>query len=131
VASAVWSDIAMDFMEGFPRVHGKSVVLTVVDRFSKYAHFITLGHQYTATLVAHAFFAEILHLHGLLSSVVNDCDATFTNTFWRELFCLSGIRLNISTTFHPQSNGQFEAVNKVIMMYLRCFSGDRPCQWVQ
>jgi hypothetical protein len=54
----------MDFVEGFLRVHGKSVVLTVVDRFSKYAHFITLGHPYTVTLVAHAFFAEIMRLHG-------------------------------------------------------------------
>jgi transposase InsO family protein len=117
----------MDFVEGFLRVHGKSVVLTVVDRFSKYAHFITLGHPYTVTLVAHAFFAEIMRLHGLLSSVVSDYDATFTSTFWRELFLLSDIRLNMSMAFHPQSNRQSEAVNKVIMMYLRCLSGDRPC----
>lgn len=44
VPSMVWSDISMDFVEGFPRVSGKSVVLTVVDRFSKMAHFVALGH---------------------------------------------------------------------------------------
>jgi hypothetical protein len=60
VPSQVWADIAMDFIEGLPRVHGKSVILTVVDRFSKYTHFIALGHPYTATSVAHAFFAEIV-----------------------------------------------------------------------
>jgi hypothetical protein len=43
VPSSVWSDIAMDFVEGFPKVGGKSVILTVVDRFSKYAHFIALS----------------------------------------------------------------------------------------
>ena len=43
-----------------PHIHGKSVILTVVDRFSKYTHFIALGHPYTATSVAHAFFAEIV-----------------------------------------------------------------------
>lgn len=52
VPSATWSDIAMDFVEGFPRVAGKSVVLTVVDRFSKMAHFIPLGHPYSALSVA-------------------------------------------------------------------------------
>jgi hypothetical protein len=46
----------MDFIEGLPRVHGKSVILTVVDRFSKHAHFIALSQPYTATTVAKAFF---------------------------------------------------------------------------
>jgi hypothetical protein len=50
----------MDFVEGLPRVNGKSVILTVVDRFSKYAHFITLAHPYTATSVARGFFNGIV-----------------------------------------------------------------------
>jgi hypothetical protein len=54
----------MDFIEGFPKVGGKSVILTVVDRFSKYAHFIALGHPYTAMSVARAFFDGIVRLHG-------------------------------------------------------------------
>jgi hypothetical protein len=89
------------------------------------------GAAYTATSVARAFFAEIVRLHGLPSSIVSDRDATFTSTFWRELFCLFGVHLNMSAAFHPQSHGQSEAVNKIITMYLRCLSGDRPHQWVQ
>jgi hypothetical protein len=51
VPSAMWSDIVMDFIEGFPRVDGKSEVVTIVGRFSKYAHFITLSHPYTTISV--------------------------------------------------------------------------------
>jgi hypothetical protein len=60
----------MDFVEGLPRVNGKSVILTVVDRFSKATHFIPLAHMYTATTVAHAFFDSIVRLHDIPSSIV-------------------------------------------------------------
>jgi hypothetical protein len=50
VPSTVWSHVSMDFIEGFPRVNGKSVILTVVDRFSTYAHFVPMDHPYTACL---------------------------------------------------------------------------------
>jgi hypothetical protein len=56
VPSSVWTDIVMDFVEGFPKVGGKSVILTVVDRFSKFAHFIPLGHPYSVASVAKVFF---------------------------------------------------------------------------
>jgi hypothetical protein len=74
VPSQVWADIAMDFVEGLPKVNGKSVILTVVDRFSKYAHFIALGHPYTPTYVARAFFTDIVRLHGMPTSIVSDRD---------------------------------------------------------
>jgi hypothetical protein len=102
---SVWADIAIDFVEGFPRVGGKSVVMTGVDRFSKYAHFIPFGHPYTAVSVAQAFFDNIVKLHGILCSIVSDRDPVFTSTFWKELFTLSGIKLRMSTAFHPQTDG--------------------------
>ncbi|XP_020197229.1 uncharacterized protein [Aegilops tauschii subsp. strangulata] len=74
----VWADISIDFIEGLPKVGSKSVILTVVDRFSKYAHFIALGHPYTATSIARAFFDGIVRLHGLPSSIVSDRDPVFT-----------------------------------------------------
>jgi hypothetical protein len=130
VPSQVWADISMDFIEGLPKVDGKSVILTVVDRFSKYAHFIPLGHPYTAASVARAFFDGIVQLHEFPTSIVSDRDPVFTGNVWRDLFKLAGVTLRMSTAFHPQTNGQSEVVNKIIAMYLRCITGDRPRAWV-
>ena len=111
-------------------MHGKSVILTVVDRFSKYAHFIALGHPYTAASVARAFFHDIVRLHGFPESIVSDRDPVFTGRVWRDLFRQAGVQLRLSTAFHPQTDGQSEAVNKTIAMYLRCLTGDRPRDWL-
>jgi transposase InsO family protein len=84
-----------------------------------------------ASSVAWLFFDEVVRLHGFPASIVSDRDPTFTSNFWRELFRLSGIKLNFSSAFHPQSDGQSEVVNRIIVMYLRCLSGDRPRDWVK
>jgi len=131
VPSTVWTDVSMDFMEGLPKVGGKSVIMTVVDRFSKSAHFIPLGHPYTAETVARAFFGEVVRLHGIPASIVSDRDPVFTSAFWQALFSATGTKLQMSSAFHPQSDGQSEVVNKIIAMYLRCFTGDRPRQWLR
>jgi transposase InsO family protein len=130
MSSQVWADISMDFIEGLPKVGGKSVILTVIDRFSKYAHLITLGHPYTAASIARAFFDGIVRLHGFPTSIVSDQDPVFTGHLWRDLFKMAGVKLRMSTAFHPQTGGQSEVVNKVIAMYLRCVTGDRPRAWV-
>jgi IS30 family transposase len=62
----------MDFIEALPRVDGKSVILTIVDRFSKYCHFVPLAHPYSAESVAQAFFSDIVRLHGIPQSIVFD-----------------------------------------------------------
>jgi hypothetical protein len=71
----------MDFVEGFPKVSGKLVILMVVDRFSKFAHFILLSHPYSASSVAKAFFDNIVRLHGIPCSIVSDQDPVFTSIF--------------------------------------------------
>jgi hypothetical protein len=114
-----------------PNVNGKSVILTVVDRFSKYAHFIVLGHPYTASSVARAFFDDIVRLHGFPTSIVSDRDPVFTGHVWRDLFKRASVQLRMSTAFHPRTDGQSESFNKTIAMYLRCIADDRPRAWLE
>jgi hypothetical protein len=93
VSSSIWSDVAMDFIEGFPHVNGKSVILTVVDRFSMYAHFVPLGQPYITPIVSHAIFDDIVRLN---------CDSVFGWHFWRDPSILTGVKLHLSSMFHSQ-----------------------------
>jgi hypothetical protein len=126
--SGVWRDIALKFV---PKVGGKFVILTVVDHFSKYAHFITLGHLYSATTIAKVFYDFIVLLPGVPASMVSDRDPVFNNTLLKELFRLAGTKLYTSSAFHLQMDDQSEVTNKIITVYLRCFTGDRPRTWLQ
>jgi hypothetical protein len=100
VPSTVWADIEIDFIKGPPKVNGYSVILSVINIFSKSAHFLPLGHPYTTTTVARVFFDNIVKLHGMPSSIVSDHDPVFTGHFWQELFMVAIVNLQFSSAFH-------------------------------
>lgn len=87
----------MDFIEGLPKSEGKDTIMVVVDRFTKYAHFLTLSHPFTAPTVAQLFIDNIYKLHGLPNSIVSDRDKIFTSSFWQNLFKITGVHLKLST----------------------------------
>ncbi|KAL9408368.1 hypothetical protein AB3S75_046848 [Citrus x aurantiifolia] len=121
----------MDFIEGLPPSNGYTVIMVIVDRLTKYAHFVALKHPFTAITVAKAFVANVVRLHGIPTSIVSDRDKVFISSFWQALFQLQGTQLCMSSSYHPQSDGQTEVVNRTLEQYLRCFTGDQPRKWTE
>ncbi|XP_024976277.1 uncharacterized protein LOC112514178 [Cynara cardunculus var. scolymus] len=118
----VWDEI-------FIRSNGMSSIMVVVDRLSKYDHFVRLKHPFNVQTVAEAFIKNIVRLHGVPRSVISDRDKVFLSRFWKELFRLQGTKLKFSSTYHPQSDGQTEVVNHCLEQYLRCWVSSTPKQW--
>jgi len=131
IPKGVWEDISMDFVDGLPKSLGKEVIWVVVDRLSKYAHFVALSHPYSAETVAQAYMDNIFRLHGIPKSIVSDRDAIFLSTFWQSLFTTLGVDLHLSSAYHPQTDGQTEVVNRCLEQYLRCMCQQNPKEWLK
>lgn len=96
----------MDFIEKLPLSQGFDTILVVVDKFSKYTHFITLRHPFTALTVAQAFIDNVYKLHRMLQNIISDRDKVFTSQLWQNLFKLADATLNLSSAYHAQIDGQ-------------------------
>jgi hypothetical protein len=127
-----WRSIAMDFITGLPESNGYTQIWVVVDRLSKMAHFIPMktGEESPARDLAMTFAREVWRLHGLPADIVSDRGSVFISGFWKELMEHLGIELNLSTAFHPQTDGQTERVNQVLEGYLRHYSSFQQDDWV-
>lgn len=123
IHESIWTDISMDFIDGLPLSFGKYVILVVVDRLSKAAHFMTLSHLYS-TYGCSIILDNVFKLHGLPRTIVSERDAVFLSEFWKELFVLQGVALNFLSAYHPLSDGQTEVVNRCLETYLRCMCSD-------
>ncbi|WOG86400.1 hypothetical protein DCAR_0205603 [Daucus carota subsp. sativus] len=112
VPTQIWEDISMDFVEGLPKSGDKDCIMVIIDRLTKVGHFIPLSHSYSATTIAQLFLDNVYKLHDLPRSIVSDRDKIFTIQFWKELFTSVGTKISLSTSYHPQTDGQTERLNR-------------------
>lgn len=129
VPSRPWEDLSLDFIGGLPPYHGNTMILVVVDRFSKGIHLGMLPQSHSALTVARLFLDMVVKIHGMPRSLVSDCDPLFVSHLWQELFRSSGTQLRMSSAYHPQSDGQTKVLNRVVEQYLRAFVHRKPTSW--
>ncbi|KAE8667313.1 Kinesin-3 [Hibiscus syriacus] len=125
-----WERIMMDFVTGFPLSPSKKdSIWVIVDRLTKSAHFIPIRINYSLGKLAKLYIYEIVRLHGVPLSIISDLDLRFTSRFWKALHEALGTRLNFSTSFHPQTDGQSERVIQVLEDMLRGYVIDFRSSW--
>nr|CAH67940.1 H0211F06-OSIGBa0153M17.12 [Oryza sativa] len=125
-----WEEIGMDFITGLPRTSaGHDSIWVVVDRLTKVAHFIPVKTTYTGNKLAELYMARVVCLHGIPKKIVSDRGSQFTSKFWQKLQVEMGTRLNFSTAYHPQTDGQTERVNQILEDMLRACVLDFGGSW--
>ncbi len=124
-----WTSISMDFIVGLPESDGNTKIWVIVDRFSKMAHFIPLPTVNKTEDMAKIFLNQIWKLHGLPDDIVSDRDSKFISHFWQSLMDLLSVKLNLSTAFHPQTDGQTERVNQTLEAYMRNYCSYQQDDW--
>ena len=126
-----WQQVTMDFVTGIPTTSNYSydMVMVVVDRLSKYAHFVPTYTTTTAKDIAWLFYEHIIRLHGVPEVIISDRDVRFNNTMWKELFTRMGTEIRLTTAYHPEADGQTERVNRVLIEMLRAMVDEEQSNW--
>jgi len=125
-----WDRITMDFVTGLPLSREKhDAVWVIVDRLTKSAHFLPIRMDYSLDKLADLYIREIVRLHGVPSSIISDRDPRFTSKFWQKLQAALGTKLNYSTAFHPQTDGQSERVIQILEDMMRACVIDFKGGW--
>jgi hypothetical protein len=129
VPNRPWEYMSMDFITNLPEVNGYDAVVTFVDLFTKQAHFIPCFMKMSSQQLAKIYMREVYRLHGLSRTIRCDRDPRFTSTFWKTLFTQLQTKLNISSAYHPQTDGQTERTHRTIEQILRSFVQKQHSDW--
>ncbi|CAJ1057674.1 uncharacterized protein LOC108874699, partial [Xyrichtys novacula] len=129
VPSRPWSHIALDFVTGLPPSEGNTVILTIIDRFSKFVHYVPLPKLPSAFQTANLLVTHVFQLHGIPRDIVSDRGPQFSSQVWRAFCQAVGAAASLSSGYHPQTNGQTERANQNLESALRCVAAHHPASW--
>ncbi|KAM0044820.1 putative nucleotidyltransferase, Ribonuclease H [Helianthus debilis subsp. tardiflorus] len=125
-----WELITMDFVTKLPKTRkGNDTIWVIVDRLTKSAHFLPMKETFSMEQLAKLYVNEIVSLHGIPLSIVSDRDSRFTSHFWSSFQKAMGTRLNLSTAYHPQTDGQSERTIQTMEDMLRACVIDFGGNW--
>ncbi|KAJ0788379.1 putative nucleotidyltransferase, Ribonuclease H [Helianthus annuus] len=125
-----WESIAMDFITKLPRTTaGHDSIWVVVDRLTKSAHFLPIREDFKVEKLAKVYMKEIICRHGTPIDIISDRDARFTSRLWETFQSAMGTKLNLSTAFHPQTDGQTERTIQTLEDMLRSCVIDFGGNW--
>ncbi|KAD2805861.1 hypothetical protein E3N88_39238 [Mikania micrantha] len=125
-----WEQISMDFITKLPRTsHSHDSIWVIVDRLTKSAHFIPIREDNSMDRLAKLYINEIVSRHGIPISIISDRDSRFTSRFWQTLQNALGTQINMSTAYHPQTDGQTERTNQTLEDMLRSCVMDFGGSW--
>ncbi|GJU76107.1 putative nucleotidyltransferase, ribonuclease H [Tanacetum coccineum] len=124
-----WERITMDFITKLPRTpSGYDSIWVIVDRF-KSAHFIPMNEKYKMERLTRLYLKEIVCRHGVPVSIILDRDPRFASRFWRSLQKSLGTNLDMSTAYHPETDGQSERTIQTLEDMLRACVIDFGSGW--
>jgi hypothetical protein len=125
-----WEVVTMDFITFLPRTKNKyDAVMVVVDKLTKMVHFIPCTSNINTQQVARLFFNHVVRYHGIPSTIISDRDSKFASAFWKELWACLGTTLNMSSAFHPETDGQTERANRTLEDMLRSYVNIYQDDW--
>ncbi|KAI3815764.1 hypothetical protein L1987_15445 [Smallanthus sonchifolius] len=125
-----WEEITMDFITKLSRTaKGNDTIWVIVDRLTKSAHFLPIRETSSLERLAEVFIKEVVSRHGMPLSIVSDRDTRFMSRFWKKFNEAMGTRLNISTAYHPQTDGQSEGTIQTLEDMLRACIIDFGGSW--
>ena len=125
-----WEHLAMDFVVGLPRTRANhDAIWVIIDRLTKSAHFLPINERFSLDKLVHMYLKEIVMRHGVPVSIVSDRDPRFNSRFWRQFQECLGTKLNMSTAYHPQTDGQSERTIQTIEDMLRVCAIDFEGSW--
>jgi hypothetical protein len=125
-----WEEIGMDFIVGLPRTRdGYSSIWVIVDRLTKVAHFILVCTTYTGAKLAELYMFRTVCLHGVPKKIVSDRGTQFKSSFWEKIHESMDTKLNFSSAYHPQTDGQIERTNQILEDMLRACALKHGGSW--